>query len=906
MDPLPDYSLVLVRILDELDTKQSAMSYQDLCKFLCANFNMVQLAKLRSLLFYTACLDPPFPADLFKDKMCCSMQEPQSKKRMVVEDIVTIFNLIQMNRGIAKDKLPILHRAKFHENQSVELCSSLNDDYKFKDCERGLGQEHMDEPRGGHHHHNHQRLQQHSVSQSTAPCSTLSKNDCQQFITIDSNFLLGISKDLKCRAASPDKLHRLPQYSSSSSHSPSCEMQSTKSITETLQYSCYPEPFPVHSFSQKRSIFKEDFHNFSPQVCVHCKKRCKGGSKVYKRMFINHSFELSYSNPYFVYLSNARSSFQDRQRVKHDNLEDLQASTYFGSPTVSDCTSNRKQSNTAGKQLLWSVKSLCISKEEGPTDFDRSLLNSKPLKENHHGNAKIIFTENERHFQNPGEKALASPSGFAKKANGIRNKDLALMASEPAGWEKIETVKRFSGKNMNSISIQGGDSSSSVGTQTEQAEQNKVKDYPAKYSDRERHVFKHFEGDSEILSDDISTMFNFLDDMSVCDSLGVAQSSCYNSHGSLSQVTMKSDGDNYPEHNAVKLAKSKLDRLFHSLENTDDELKSSICKVITRIGEIEKKLESLLGIRSEISQVISKINMLDEKIQETEANGKHEEMVSASWPNDTSDKPLPYHHLHPNTTPSPCVFQGHTTGRNVKMEIATSDESCCSDGGNSDNLRLKPLKMSMSIRRWSHSLNKEKSGTESKVASLTSSLQDWWTVSYPYHCGYEVKDKGRKSKDRHRKAEEAERERQYKLPQAKCLPKPRKESPLSKQFISPHHFTPSIKAHVKGSPLYTNLRFTSLSDGMRGQPSWAIKKYNRISEEKGKQLTALELQTQECLNPNNLEYWMEDIYTPGYDSLLKRKEAESRRAKVWKIGALIAAATCTVILVIVTIYIMKT
>lgn len=64
-------------------------------------------------------------------------------------------------------------------------------------------------------------------------------------------------------------------------------------------------------------------------------------------------------------------------------------------------------------------------------------------------------------------------------------------------------------------------------------------------------------------------------------------------------------------------------------------------------------------------------------------------------------------------------------------------------------------------------------------------------------------------------------------------------------------------------------------------------------------LSPLFNQTQESLNPNNLEYWMEDIYTPGYDSLLKRKEAAFRRAKVCKIGALIAAATCTVILVIV-------
>ncbi|CAJ0928289.1 unnamed protein product [Ranitomeya imitator] len=57
--------------------------------------------------------------------------------------------------------------------------------------------------------------------------------------------------------------------------------------------------------------------------------------------------------------------------------------------------------------------------------------------------------------------------------------------------------------------------------------------------------------------------------------------------------------------------------------------------------------------------------------------------------------------------------------------------------------------------------------------------------------------------------------------------------------------------------------------------------------------------TQESLNPNNLEFWMEDIYTPGYDSLLKRKEAEFRRTKVCKMAALITAAACTVILVIV-------
>lgn len=285
MDPLPEYPLFLVRILEELDTKRNTMSYQDLCKSLCARFDLVHLAKLRSLLFYTACLDPAFPATLFKDKMRCSMEDPQSKKLMVAADIVTMFNLIQMNGGTAKDKLPTVHRAKFHKNQSVDLCRSDNDAYKYQDCDRGIGYEHVDHPRDGHHHHHHHHHhpQQHSVAQSSPPCPKSSEcNNCQHFIpTSDSNFLLGVSKDLKCRAASLDKLHHLPQYSSSSPPSPPCEMQSTyfpmdidsESTTdqESLQHIGHPEPFSVHSCIQKRNIFKEDFHNFaafSPKVCV--------------------------------------------------------------------------------------------------------------------------------------------------------------------------------------------------------------------------------------------------------------------------------------------------------------------------------------------------------------------------------------------------------------------------------------------------------------------------------------------------------------------------------------------------------------------------------------------------------------------------------------------------------------
>uniref|UniRef100_A0A3Q4GF11 Membrane integral NOTCH2 associated receptor 1 n=1 Tax=Neolamprologus brichardi TaxID=32507 RepID=A0A3Q4GF11_NEOBR len=803
MDSLPEYSLFLVRILEELDTKHTTVSYQDLCKSLCARFDLVHLAKLRSLLFHTACLDPAFPATLFKDKMRCSTEDPLSKKLMVAADIVTMFNLIHMNGGIAKDKLPIVQRATFHKSQSVEFCRSDSDHLKYQDCDRGVGYEHMDHPREGRHHHH---SQQHPVAQNAPPCATSSDCNSRQRFLVSSgpNFLLGMRKDMKCRAGSLDKLHHLPQYSSSSPPSPPCEMQSTyfpmdidtESTTdqESLQNMGHPEPFSLHSCIQKRNDFKKDSHNFvafSPQVCG--SKAAEGYHNRELRKpatFFNRSFELPYSNPYFEPPLN--SPLQDRRRVKHESLDDLQVSTYFGPTTVSECVSSKKHINKAGKQPVWPMKSLSLNAEEGPPVSERIFQSSRPLKENHQCN--IITSESEQYFHTPMQKVSASP-GFAKKSTEIKPKDISLMGRGPGGLDNGDVTKRFGDKNTKNASFQEGESASSVGTQTERIEQKKLKEYQSKYNDSER--LKRSVEECEVISDDISDIFRFLDDMSVCDSLGVVQSSCYNSNGSLSQVTLKSEGDSSPECNTIKLAKSKVDRLFHSLENTDDELKTSVCKLVRRIGEIEKKLESLSGVRSEISQVLSKLNKLDEKIQEPEANGRHGDKASSSSSrsNATPTKAQPYPHPHFNST--------------------------------------------------------------------------------------------------------AHRKRQYELPQVQRLQKQSKDSYLTEQVFSPHHFNPSVKAHMKDSSLYADVRLTSPSAGIRGQPSWTIEEYKRNSGKKEKQLTALDLQTQESLNPNNLEYWMEDIYTPGYDSLLKKKEAEFRRAKVCKIGALIAAATCTVILVIV-------
>lgn len=455
--------------------------------------------------------------------------------------------------------------------------------------------------------------------------------------------------------------------------------------------------------------------------------------------FFNHSFEIPYRNPYFE--AELKLPPHHKLRVKHESLDDLQASTYFGPTGVSEHVSSRKQANRSWMQPQWSFKSL--SAEEGPPDSERLYLNCEPLQEN----ISTISTNTEQRFTCLKE-TVANSSGMATKSNGLKD-GVGLASREAAGLDKRGAVKKIRDKTVHSASFQG-DISPSVGTQTKQAQRKKVRDYPSKYSNRERHPLKHPEEDPEIISDNISDIFRFLDDMSVCDSLGVVQSSCHNSNGSLSQVTLRSEDDSSPEHNTVRLAKSKLDHLFHSLENPDDELKLSVWKLVMRIGDIEKKLESLSGVHSDMSQVLSKLSKLDEKIQEPEAKKEQTGKTSA-----TPDQPHPSPHLHSSTTLPPYVFQCHTTGHNVKQKCGHAREWGPLD--ESDSLRTKALKRSMFTRRSSRSPNEETSATESKVTSITNSPCNWRAESHSFHPGDTIEDnnsKEREFKDNQRKIKE--------------------------------------------------------------------------------------------------------------------------------------------------------
>ncbi|XP_043933844.1 major intrinsically disordered Notch2-binding receptor 1 [Protopterus annectens] len=895
MEANQEYSLFLIKILEELDTKHNTVSYQELCKSLCARFDLTQLAKLRSLLFYTACLDPNFPATLFKDKMRCTVESQQSKKIMVAADIVTIFNLIQMNGGVAKDRLPIRHQQKMRKKESFESCRSDTEICNANDCVSPC------DMRG------REDNMRHSIKRTS--CRKTNCKGCQQYISSTSpNFLLGVTKEIKGRAASLDRLQALSPYSGISS--PHCEMQSTyfpmeidnDSIAEQDSlptnsvmkdtFDSNDEPFLMQSCIQKRNIFKEDFHNLltiSPNTTPINRRAHEGemGSQNRKEpkkatAFFNHSFEIPYSSPY---VSQVYSPMQEKRRVKHESLDDLQASTYFGPTTTPGSQDPKRPLGKQNRQTMWPAKSWSLNNEEVP-EFERSFFSKKSNDSfgYHISNCGPDRHQPYQHPEQPGHRQSSYTIKHGQKSTDINS-------SDP---ERLDTIKKCKDKSINCTPLQlmKIDHPISVGTQTDQGDQKKPKDLcnpnHGRYGDR--HTMKHSDDDSEVVSDDISDIFRFLDDMSISGSTGVIQSSCYNSTGSLSQIT-KSDCESSPEHSSIKLSNSgsKLEKLLRLDGNASDEIKSSVCKLVLRIGEIEKKIESLTGVRDEISQVLAKLNKLDKKIQQPEKNSSQTDRNSMTSDGMSED------------SVSIRIYQSHASNHGNKKE--NGHEWGCSDasGSNTESLRVKALKKSLFTRRSSKSLNEENSATESKIASISNSPSEWRTMSYvtqPGHSEQDMKERSmtEKSKDWHRKAKETDRK--YEISQSHRTNKPPKESFLIEQVFSPHPYPTSLKSHMKSNPLYTDMRLTELTEVKRAQPSWTVEEYTRNAGDKGK-LAALDLQNQDTLNPNNLEYWMEDIYTPGYDSLLKRKEAEFRRAKVCKIAALIAAAACTVILVIV-------
>uniref|UniRef100_A0A8D0G0X6 Membrane integral NOTCH2 associated receptor 2 n=1 Tax=Strix occidentalis caurina TaxID=311401 RepID=A0A8D0G0X6_STROC len=100
------------------------------------------------------------------------------------------------------------------------------------------------------------------------------------------------------------------------------------------------------------------------------------------------------------------------------------------------------------------------------------------------------------------------------------------------------------------------------------------------------------------------------------------------------------------------------------------------------------------------------------------------------------------------------------------------------------------------------------------------------------------------------------------------------------------------------NPLYSDIQVDDDWEEKKKSPSWTVQDYDRHSLHSN-------LASHIKENPNDLQFWMGDIYTPGYDTLLKKKEREKKHSKCCRIILLMVLAVC-ILITIVTLSVLLT
>ncbi|NXN93765.1 MNARL protein, partial [Rhinopomastus cyanomelas] len=100
-----------------------------------------------------------------------------------------------------------------------------------------------------------------------------------------------------------------------------------------------------------------------------------------------------------------------------------------------------------------------------------------------------------------------------------------------------------------------------------------------------------------------------------------------------------------------------------------------------------------------------------------------------------------------------------------------------------------------------------------------------------------------------------------------------------------------LKSTIKSNPLYRDIQADDDCEDKKNTPSWTVQDYDRHSLHSN-------LASHIKENPNDLRFWMGDIYTPGYDTLLKKKEKEKKHSKCCRIILLMVVAVCLLITIV--------
>ncbi|XP_041639464.1 major intrinsically disordered Notch2-binding receptor 1 [Cheilinus undulatus] len=796
-----EYPGVLLGILEELANMRQWLTFQDLCRMVSSRFDLEHLIELRSLLFAAASRDPCFPATLFRDRV--STRGQGLSPIGVAADIVTIFNLIQMTGGAPDESQQMRAQTVLPVDQSPG--PSLPGIHQLNITGRERARAHSDS--------SDRPIDQHLLfprpSYSARKRSSLPPDP----ITLVS------PPPVRARAVSFDLPHTTLLYPSG--QFPSEVMKNIylplETDSESSGDSAPMEVFEAEQEStvdQKRNVFRKDFHNqppLIPQVTVSSESPSPNKLKG----FDNHSFEVI-PNPY---PSPTPVQQTPEQRAKHESLDDLQDSTYFGPGSIPEWSPRHLQPPRT-KKPIWSNKS----------------------------------------------HSLEDRIGSGSVGMGMESQGQLPRRSTPA----ISNLRGLSvGETVDSGFLMGSDGVRAQGTQTDPPDTRRLRSLVH----ADRLSFMTSLDDPEFCEDDISAIFRFLDDISMCGSTGVL-------HPSDGSASMNQDT---PEARRGRLG--QLQRLFHSLESSDDGLKASVCKLLLRMSQIERQLESLNDVKAEISQVLSALQRLDDKIQQPLPSGGQN--TSGRWLEPLSGvSSFVSHPLTPSESsePQPLSASGHLFPATSSSSLDWSRWNTPGEQTESSKVQVesksrKEGKKDASSRRASKTQPDEKSVSESKQLNITNSARDW-TVSF---------SKSKDGKSSHGQQVDQSGSTTNLLS--------KKSSNLVEQVFNSSLFRQKDSS-LTGGLTSGKIIDPRLAEG-RGRPIWTV-------DDREARISPLDLQGQESLNPNNMEFWMDDIYTPGYDGLLRRKEADLRRAKYCKLIALVAIIVVVIVIIVILICTMAT
>ncbi|XP_005356191.1 major intrinsically disordered Notch2-binding receptor 1-like [Microtus ochrogaster] len=109
--------------------------------------------------------------------------------------------------------------------------------------------------------------------------------------------------------------------------------------------------------------------------------------------------------------------------------------------------------------------------------------------------------------------------------------------------------------------------------------------------------------------------------------------------------------------------------------------------------------------------------------------------------------------------------------------------------------------------------------------------------------------------------------------------------------VLPDSPPPSMSSVMKNNPLYGDMSIEEAMEERKKSPSWTIEEYDKHSAH-----TNLSGHLKE--NPNDLRFWLGDTYTPGFDTLLKKKKKRNKRSKLCHLGMIVLLVVSILVTVV--------